>query len=151
MSTKRLFGILTFILVAAALLTVSQLAPAAAKNKAPDQVVHEFYRWYLESIGEGENRQNPLAEGAHQDRPDLTESFKLEIDQTLAQSERGGADPLLLAQDVPVRIEVISTGQTGKNALVTVEMYWGGNPVPSERNVFLMEVQGEWKIAGVGF
>jgi hypothetical protein len=34
---------------------------------------------------------------------------------------------------------------------VVVEMFWGGNPTPSERIVTLKMVKGQWKITGVDF
>lgn len=55
----------------------------------PDEVVTRFYGWYLNYIGEGEMRQNPLVDRAYRSSELLSEDFIAEIDETLASFEGG--------------------------------------------------------------
>ncbi len=129
----------------------------AMSTPAPEQVTAEFYNWYLGYIrGDGEATsgsmmRNPLVDGAHRDCGYLTDDFVTEIDETLSSFDKGAFDPILLAQDTPVRVDVGTSDIKDDEAVVPVAMYWGGNPTPSERSVTLHKVDGEWKVAGVGF
>jgi hypothetical protein len=117
--------------------------------RAPEMVVRDFYEWYLSAFRRDGEMHNPLAEGAYRERADLSAGFKAEIEGTLASFDKGGYDPILLAQDVPVEIRV-GEGQIGGNeAQMTVELFWGGNPTPSGRTVTLKVIDGQWKITDV--
>lgn len=118
---------------------------------APDMVVRLFYGWYLRYIDRDGEMRNPLVDRAYRDSRYLSEAFVEEIDETLASFDRSGFDPLLLAQDIPVRIEVGGMEVLGREARVTVEMFWGGNPTPSQRVVELRLMNGQWMIEGVSF
>lgn len=118
---------------------------------APDLVVRLFYGWYLRYIDRDGDMRNPLVDGAYRDSRYLSEAFVEEIDETLASFDRSGFDPLLLAQDIPVRIEVGGMEVSGREARVMVEMFWGGNPTPSQRVVELRLMDGQWMIEGVSF
>jgi len=118
-------------------------------RRAPEMVVRDFYRWYVDAFERDGEMRNPLAEGAYQERPELSAGFKAEIEETLASFDKGGYDPILLAQDVPVEIRVGEAEITGDEAEMTVQLFWGGNPTPSERTVTAKLIDGEWKIAGV--
>lgn len=126
----------------------------ATDGSTPEAVVTQFYDWYLGAIGEGEMRQSPLADRAYRSSELLSEVFIAEIDEVLTSFEGGkggGFDPILLAQDVPVKIEVSEVTLSGEEASVTVEMFWGGNPNPSERIVSLELMDSEWKVTGIEF
>lgn len=116
---------------------------------APEMVVRDFYRWYVGAFERDGEMRNPLAEGAYQERAELSAGFKAEIEETLASFDKVGYDPILLAQDVPVEIRVGETQIGGDEAQVVVELFWGGNPTPSERMVTLQVIDGAWKIADV--
>lgn len=122
---------------------------ARTNADAPEQVVADFYDWYLGYIGKGETMRNPLVDGVYRECGYLTDDFVTEIDETLASFDQGAFDPILMAQDVPERIDVGASDVAGDKATVTVEMYWGGNPTPTERTVTLFKIDGAWKIAGV--
>jgi hypothetical protein len=118
----------------------------------PDVIVESFYNRYLRYINnDGGAMRNPLVDGFYRECPELSEVFVAEVDETLASFEKGGFDPILLAQDIPVKVMVGDATLTDDGASVAVEMFWGGNPVPSERIVALSLIDGEWKITGVGF
>jgi hypothetical protein len=143
-------------LVMAALAVVTGLMifgfiPARATDTmAPDDVVAEFYAGYLDYIGAGEVRQNPLVDRAYRSSEFLSDSFIAEIDELLASNQLF-FDPILLAQDVPVKVEAGEATVSDDEASVVVEVFWGGNPTPSERIVTLKMVEGQWKITGVDF
>ncbi|MBN1976538.1 MAG: DUF3828 domain-containing protein [Anaerolineae bacterium] len=116
---------------------------------APEMVVSSFYDWYLwYARGSGEMR-NPLVDGAYRDCGALTDRFADEIERTLASFDKGGCDPILLAQDVPERVEVVEAAITGDGASVRAHMFWANNPTPGERIVTLVLVDGNWKIDAI--
>jgi hypothetical protein len=110
---------------------------------SPQEVVTKFYRWYIGYPG------NPLVDKEYRASPYLAEPFIQEVDETLASFDRGGSDPFLLAQDIPEQFTVDEATVTGDRASVAVNLYWGGNPTPSPRQVDLELIDGEWKIARV--
>lgn len=112
-------------------------------------VVRDFYEWYLSAFRRDGEMHNPLAEGAYRERADLSAGFKAEVEGTLASFDKGGYDPILLAQDVPVEIRVGEGQIGGDEAQMTVELFWGGNPTPSGRTVTLKLIDGQWKITDV--
>jgi hypothetical protein len=116
-------------------------------GQMPDVVVESFYSRYLATIdNDGGAMQNPLVDGFYRDCPELSEAFVVTVDEAVASFDRGAFDPILLAQDVPARIAVGEAELLGDGARVTVEMFWGGNPEPSERVVTLRRVDGSLKI-----
>ena len=159
MTGRWILGIGLAIVVVAAGLALVVAAPGLAYTRgtvamggvepAPDQVVTDFYDWYLGYIRGEADRRNPLVDGAYRTSGYLTGRFVNEIEQTLASFDKGGFDPILMAQDVPERVEVGEVTVTGDEAHVEVQMYWGNNPTPSERTVTLVRVDGEWKIDGI--
>ena len=110
---------------------------------SPQEVVTKFYRWYIGYPG------NPLVDEEYRTSPYLAESFVQEVDETLASFDRGGADPFLLAQDIPEQFTVDEATISGEQASVAVNLYWGGNPTPSPRQVDLALIDGEWKITRI--
>jgi hypothetical protein len=112
----------------------------------PADVTRDFYEWYL---GVSETT-NPLVSGAYRDNENLSPAFVESIDATLASFDGQGAfDPILLAQDVPVQIEVGEPVVSGQEATVPVLRYWGGNPEPSPMMVTLVHSDGRWLIESV--
>jgi len=119
---------------------------------APEMVVRSFYLRYLSAIGQdGGARGNPMVDGTFRAFPELSDGFIAEVDEANASFDKGGADPILLAQDVPAEVSVGGTAFTEDGARVTVEMFWGGNPEPTERVITLERIEGTWQIVGVDF
>jgi len=108
---------------------------------SPQEVVAKFYRWYIGYPG------NPLVDREYRESPYLANSFVQELDETLDGGLR--ADPILLAQDVPERFSVEEAEISDDEATVTISLYWGGNPMPTQRRVDLDLIDGEWKISDV--
>ena len=67
----------------------------------------------------------------------------------MASFDKGGFDPILMAQAVPERVVVGEVTVSGGEASVNVQMFWGGNPTPSKRTVNLVLVDGRWKIDSI--
>jgi hypothetical protein len=118
-----------------------------AVNPAPETVVASFYTWYTHYEG------NPLVDGTYAEYPTLTRDFVSRVDESLtamkASKTPGGADPILLAQDVPAGIETSAGGLSATEATVELELIWSGNPKPSKRIVTLSFEDRQWKIDGV--
>ena len=117
--------------------------PTKAPPLSPQEVVTKFYRWYIGYPG------NPLVDKEYRASPYLAESFIREVDETLASFDRGGGDPFLLAQDIPEQFTVDEATVSGDRASVAINLFWGGNPTPSPRQVDLELIYGEWKITRV--
>jgi hypothetical protein len=92
--------------------------------------VKAFYTWYLAYIGgqNGAERRNPLVDGAYRQSPLLTPAYIAQVDETLASFDKGGFDPILLAQDVPQGFTV-EPGPAADQALVTF-MFFGEEGQP---------------------
>jgi len=121
-------------------------------DQMPDAIVESFYNRYLAYVdNNGGPMQNPLVDGFYRDCPELSDAFVVEVDETLASFDKGGFDPILLAQDMPARIAVGEAEILGDEARVTLEMFWGGNPEPSERVVTLRRIDGDLAIVDIAF
>ncbi len=117
----------------------------------PAGVTEAFYRWYLDEIGQTgtETMRNPLVEGSYKESPYLSDRFVASVEETLASFEQGAYDPILLAQDVPVSIEVQPAELVGDEATIVVLRYWGGNPDPTPMQVHLVRQDDRWLIDAV--
>jgi hypothetical protein len=118
-------------------------------SRTPEMVVKDFYEWYVGQFRRDGEMQNPLVAGAYRERADLSAGFKAEAEETVASFDKGGYDPILLAQDIPVEVRVGAVEMAGYEAEVAAELFWGGNPTPSERTVTLQLIDGAWKIAAI--
>lgn len=122
----------------------------AAVQPAPEEVVQEFYDWYLDYIGDrssGEFR-NPLVDGAYQDAPNMADEFVAEVDTLLAEQreqQAGGYDPFLCAQDIPTTIDVGSAQITADTAVVPVTTDFADHGFTVE----LTRVDDTWEIRNV--
>lgn len=110
---------------------------------APSEVSEKFYRWYTGYLG------NPLVDAAYRDSPYLAQEYVERVDAMLAATDRGGADPFLLAQDVPERFEVRDAEVESDSATVWIDFYWSGSDIPLTRIVVLTLVEDEWRIVNV--
>jgi hypothetical protein len=128
-------------------LVIVVLAFAGCRTREPEvgpaEVVNRFYRWCIGYPG------NPLADREYRNHPDLAPSFIESVDAAVASMDLGGADPLLLAQDIPERFTVDEAEISGASATVIVNFYWGGNGTPSRREVDLEIIDGAWLITHV--
>jgi hypothetical protein len=147
MKGRLMVGVaLAALLVVGGVAAMGLPAAQATDGPTPDAVVSGFYEWYLDYIGEAGERRNPLVDRAYRTSEFLSEGFVAKVDEQLASAEHFLGDPFLMAQDVPVKVEVGAAEVEGDEASVLVEMTWGGNPVPSKRMVNLVRVDGEWRI-----
>lgn len=150
MKGRLLVGVgLAALLVVGAVAVIGLQTAQATGGLTPDEVVSEFYEWYVDYIGGAGERRNPLVDRAYGSSEHLSQGFVAEVDDQLASAEHILADPFLMAQDVPVKIALGETLVEDGGATVAVEMFWGGNPVPSTRIVSLVQDGGRWYIDGV--
>jgi len=108
----------------------------------PEEVVEEFYGWYLSYIGDRSSGEfhNPLSEGAYRDCEYLSSSFIGELEEMLANGI--SADPILLAQDIPHEFSVDPGSEKGT---VIVHLQFGDSP-SHDLQVRLVDEYGSWKI-----
>ncbi|MBN1247728.1 MAG: DUF3828 domain-containing protein [Anaerolineae bacterium] len=116
----------------------------ATPELGPAEVTEAFYRWYIGYPG------NVVADDAYRTSPYLAQEKIDQVDAMRAAETRGGADPFLLAQDIPERFEVGEATIDGETATVPLALYWSGNPTATMREVRLALIDGEWRIVGVG-
>jgi hypothetical protein len=123
--------------------------------RTPDGTTQLFYSWYLGYIGQGETHRNPLVDGAYRQSELLSPAFIEKVDGILAGPEGGRYDPILLAQDVPVGIEIVEVvevvegGEEATSATVTVHRTFGGNPQAYPMLVHLERQGHGWQIVDV--
>ena len=112
----------------------------------PAGSVGEFYRWYLDYIGDGDGMRNPLVNGAYRSSPHLSPQFVKQVDELVAGFEGGGFDPFLMAQDVPAEIHVGEATVTDHTAVVPVTSSFPGHRF----TVTLEEMSpGLWQITAI--
>ena len=119
--------------------------------RSPESTVKAFYTWYLGFMSDrSSDFVNPLVEGLYRDSEHLSANFIAQVEADLANmGELGGVDPILLAQDIPVRMEVQEASVVGDEATVVMLRYWGGNPEPSPMVIHLRQENGRWLISSV--
>lgn len=111
---------------------------------SPESVTSRFYQSYLQYA---RTQGNPLVDGFYRQSDDLTGAFVSRIADELASAGLGGFDPLLLAQDIPMHIDIgRSAGRDGR-VQVPVFEYWTGSI--RQLQVELVKVDGSWKIDAV--
>jgi hypothetical protein len=146
MNTKiRLFTILGLLLiVAVALGACSTFAPKPASagaaelpNIPAEQVVQEFYDWYITYPG------HPIVSGAYAEHPLVSE----ELVKAVEEQREGGliADPIICAQDVPNSVSATEAVIDGSTAKVHLTTSFEGHGFDVE----LQAIDGEWKVSKV--
>ncbi len=118
--------------------------PTIAVSLTPEQVVEQFYTWYVGYIGErgSDQMRNPLVDKAYHSSPHLTARLIQEIDEIIASFDKGGYDPFLCAQDIPTTITVETMDVTDNLARVAVHTDFPGHLL----HLDLVRDQGIWKI-----
>ena len=111
----------------------------------PEEVVAEFYTWYLAYIGDpaaGEMR-NPLVDGAYRESGFLSDGFIQELDDL--NLEGSPADPILMAQDIPQDFSVEPGTEAGT---AIVHLQFGPDSI-RHLKVSMVENGGGWMITGI--
>jgi hypothetical protein len=127
-------------------------AEVAVAAEGPEQVVEDFYTWYLDYVAydvEAGTRENALVDGAYRSNEHLTEDFVGRVDEKLTAMREngpgGGYDPFLCAQDIPEHVTVLDAQITGDQAQVTVETSFPNH----QFSLQLEEGDGGWQIADI--
>jgi hypothetical protein len=108
-------------------------------GERPEEMVEWFYTNYLNYPG------NPLVSRAFLSRATMTDDFVEKVSEILSSFERGGYDPILLAQDVPESVAVGTAEIEGDRASVRVTTSFEGHVLL----VRLQQEAGVWKIADI--
>ncbi len=107
----------------------------------PKETVESFYNWYLQYEG------NPLSSGAYKTSDYLTDNFKNNIDQLLSSFDKGGYDPIVLAQDLPSGITVGNVLIDNGSAKVIVSLNFYGTQ--KNLDIKLYKVGEIWQIDSI--
>jgi hypothetical protein len=111
-----------------------------ATARAPEDVVYDFYQWYVHYPG------YPLVDQVYQGAGlFLTPGFIEQVSATVTSFDKGGYDPILLAQDVPTSVTIASATVDGGLAQVRLRSDLMGH----ELAVLLQRDGDIWRIAGV--
>lgn len=124
-----IFGALAFVIWPALNLDDRQV------SSQPDQVVQDFYGWYLSYEG------NPLVDGAYRASEHLSPDFISFLDDFTGQ-EGMAYDPVLCAQDVPSDISTSPAEVQEGEASVKVSTSFANHSFTVE----LVQTNGDWLI-----
>ena len=104
-------------------------------TSAPEQVVQEFYDWYVSYQG------NPLVDKAYQTNELLSPAYLAHLDD-FTQGGEWRVDPVLCAQDVPNEVTALPAVVAGNGATVEVNTSFTGHMFTVE----LANIDGNWLI-----
>jgi len=130
-----------------------QMVDIACPGEGPDVaspagVVRAYYNWYLEYA---RHVGNPMVDNAYQNGA-LSETFAAKVADLLATmraENKGGFDPLLLAQDLPARVEISLESESDAKATVLVSQFFFFNETPRLLRVTLDKLDGRWQIVDI--
>ena len=115
---------------------------------SPEMVVHTFYTWYLDYIGDraAGTFKNPIEDQAYHENEHLALSFIDHIDEVVEEMEGySGYDPFLCAQDIPTEMNSIGTFLHGGQASVVVQSSFSNHYV----TVDLQKSGDQWQISNI--
>jgi len=111
----------------------------------PAGVAKAFYTWALGYMTEGGEMHNPWIDGAHRQSRFLSQAFIQKLDELLASPEPLMADPVFLAQDLPV---AFSTAACDEADCALVNMQYGDSQIRQLR-VDTVSEEGSLRIASI--
>lgn len=120
MTRKAQIGFLAILLVAIVATLFLVILPTMAQQ-TPDQVVQEFYTWYIDYA----QSSNPLVDKAYRSAANLAPAFVAQMDDFTSRPMM--FDPILCAQDVPTSITTMEPVIDGSTATVHVETSFPGH------------------------
>ncbi len=104
----------------------------------PQETVESFYSWYLEYEG------NPLSSGAYKMSEELSPTLVEKIDQELDNMDKGGADPIICAQDKPDNLSTSLIDVRETKARVSVKLKFPS--MEKQIEVELIQENDQWLI-----
>lgn len=132
---------LTVILATAVIISGAYAFGVYNRANDPLAVASDFYQEWMEYQG------SPLADKFYLDHSSLSQKLEDKIDHAVSTFDKGGYDPVLMAQDKPSRIEMETTRRAGKTAIVTVTEYFGG--ADKKLKVDLAKEGWKWQISDI--
>ena len=111
-----------------------------ATDRTPEQVVRDFYTWYIHYPGNVMVDKAYYGFGMY-----LTQDLIEEIDGIIAGFDRGGYDPFLCAQDVPMAVSVGPAEVSGDEATLTAYTTFPGHSL----EVTLTRGGDLWRISSI--
>ena len=87
----------------------------------PEKVTKDFYQSWVNQ------KESPLASKFYQNHVNLTKRLEDNIQETIDSFDKGGADPILCAQDKPQNMSFELISKTDERAIVKIYEDFGGN------------------------
>ncbi len=123
--------------VGESLLIPAGLSPA----RSPHEAISRFYQWYL---AEDDAGSHPLASGLYQASPLLSDAFKQELDEMLADTDWNG-DPLLCGGGAQTSMLVTAERLSNEEARAILSVSFDSHAF----NVTVSKLSGEWQMDGI--
>ena len=134
------------LLLLALLLGGSAATVRAQSDAAPEQVIRDFYKWY---VGELVAERDAFTDGRAELKRFASERLLREIDKARKSEDGVGSDPFLDAQDFDKdwakNVTVATPVVKGAKATANVELK-GAEMGPQKLKVSLVQEKGAWKI-----
>lgn len=132
---------LTVLLATAAIVGSTYAYRSLNTSLDPLETTEKFYQEWLNHAG------SPLADKLYQDHALLSADFEDKIDEIVAGFDKGGFDPVLLAQDKPQTLTFELSRQSEIGSVVIGEADFGG----SQRilKIDLSNEDGQWQIDNI--
>lgn len=134
------------LLFLALLLGASAAMVRAQSDAAPDQVIRDFYKWY---VGQLVAERDPFTDGRTELKRFASERLLRQIDKARKSEDGVGSDPFLEAQDFDKdwakNITVATPTVNGDKATANVDLK-GAEMGTQKLKVSLVQEKGSWKV-----
>jgi Protein of unknown function (DUF3828) len=128
--------------VTALLISICALLTSCGHEPGPDDTVRNAYAWYVRELKSG---VNPLEQKRSELKEFVTEGFLTSIDNMQPELEAG---PFMDAQSFDAKLSIQKITKDSRVATVRIELS-GRISGQHVLNVYLIKVEGRWKIDDV--
>src|ERR1051326_2028356 len=128
--------------VTALLISICVLSTGCGRGSGPDDTIRNAYAWYVRELKSG---VNPLEQKRTELQQFVTEGFLTSIDNMRPELE---ASPFMDAQSFDARLSIEKITKNSRAATVRIGL--SGRMFGQHKlNVYLVKVEGSWKIDDV--
>jgi hypothetical protein len=128
--------------VTALLISICVLLAGCGRGPGPAETIRNAYVWYVRELKSG---VNPLEQKRTELKEFVTEGFLTSIDNMLPELE---ASPFLDAQSFDAKLSIEKITKDSRAAIVRIGLS-GRISGQHKLNVYLVKVEGRWKIDDV--
>lgn len=131
--------------VTALLISICVLLTGCGHEPGPDDTIRRAYAWYVRELKSGVNPLDPLEQKRTELQQFVTEGFLTSIDDMRPELE---ASPFIDAHSFDARLSIEKITKNSRAATVRVGL--SGRMFGQHKlNVYLVKVEGSWKIDDV--